>query len=149
MKKAIGGAMVFNIIFIYFTVVFALLAATMSYAKAFRVSTRIVNAIEKHEGYNNLALIEIEKHLGTLGYLRGSVNCDETRRINGVNGTLRSIGENYQYCVYRFSNDSESISGEGNHYYSYAVVTYIMFDLPLVRNFKIPIVTKTNRIYDF
>lgn len=149
MKKSIGGAMVFNIIFIYFTVVFALLAATMSYAKAFRVNTRIVNAIEKHEGYNSFALIEIEKHLGSLGYLRGNANCEGTRKINDVDGTLKSIGENYQYCVYRFSNSSESINGEENKYYSYAVVTYIMFDLPLVRNFKIPIVTKTNRIYDF
>lgn len=150
MKKSLSGVMIFNIIIIFLLAIFALLSATFSYAKAYKVNTRIVSAIEKYEGYNELSLEEINKYLGSLGYLRGvNKNCAPYLTLNGVNSEKyeKKLTESYYYCVYKFSNSSESIGD--NKYYSYAVITYISLDLPIVGEFKIAIKAKTNRIYDF
>lgn len=151
MKKSLSGVMLFNIIIIFLITVFALLSATLSYAKTYKVNTRMVSAIEKYEGYNTQALAEINRYLGNLGYISGGKkDCAAIKKLNGKVGTLVTNPKaSYYYCVYRFDNYTESLPSESGKYYSYAVVTYISIDLPIVNNFKIPITAKTNRIYDF
>ena len=145
MKKAIGGATVINIIIIFIVIIFALLAATFSYAKAYKVNTRIMNGIEIFEGYNTGAKSYINKLLGSLGYRKGKKKCNSTITLNNRVGTLANLGsEDYYYCVYYFDEQSA-----GNCYYSYAVVTYIGFQLPIVGSFDWPVTSKTNRIFNF
>lgn len=137
MREGLGSVFLFNIIFVFIILVFAFLAATLSYSKAFRVNSRIINSIEKYEGYNTPAINEIEKNLNTIGYSKGQVNCP------GRGGTkLTTGGQSHKYCIYRYK--------VGKRYYSYGVLTYMNIEVPLVnQSIKIPIYSKTDKIYRF
>lgn len=137
MREAIGTTYLLNIIIIFIVTVFAAITGIISYNKAYKVSTRIGDAIERAEGYNDLSKKEIDRVLGSLGYRKGTIKCPTREGKPGVSDGL------YQYCVYR--NDSEAKT----KHYQYAVLTYMYFDLPLINEIKIPIYVKTDRIYCF
>ena len=138
MRESIGTAYLLNIIIIFIVLVFAAITGIISYSKAYKVSTRIGDAIERAEGYNDLSRAEINRVLGSLGYRKGSINCPKRDGKEGMtDGT-------YQYCVYR--NDD---GAKDKKHYQYAVLTYMYFDLPLVSEFKVPIYVKTDRIFCF
>lgn len=140
MKQGMGSVFLYNIIIVFIILIFAFLAATISYSKAFRVNSRIANSIEKYEGYNGLAVEEINKNLNTIGYRIGSsAGCPATK--NG--GKLITNGNNkYRYCVYQFK--------VSKRYYSYGILTYMDMEIPLIRQaLKIPVYSKTNKIYRF
>lgn len=139
MKEGIGSIFLYNIIIVFIVIVFAILAATLTYYKAFKVNTKIINSIEKFEGYNDLAINEINNTLTSIGYMyKDDYKCPETK--NG--GTLQKENKQFRYCVYYFK--------ESNRYYSYGVITYITFDIPMVNMFlQIPIYTRSNRIFRF
>ena len=139
MKQSIGGAFLYNIIIVFIVIVFAILGATLTYYKAFKVNTRIVDSIEKFEGYNFLAEAEINNTLTTIGYMdKNNHKCPSEK--NG--GLLQPESERFRYCVYYFR--------ESERYYSYGVMTYITIDIPIVNMFlQIPIYTKSNRIFEF
>ena len=135
-----------NIVIIFIILVFAFLAGTLSYTKAFRVNSKIVNELEKYEGYNDLSKREIDRILNVLAYAPiGNNRCPETKTVNGSVGQIVHLNNEYfAYCIYYFPND-----GDGRHY-SYGVQTYVYLELPIIgRTLKLPIFTKTSRIYDF
>ncbi|MEI3530428.1 MAG: hypothetical protein V8Q75_05085 [Bacilli bacterium] len=138
MREAIGTTYILNIIIIFILVIFAAITGIISYSKAYKVSTRIGDAIERAEGYNDLSKTEINRVLGSLGYRKGTIDCPTREGVSGESDGL------YQYCVYR--NDS---GAKDKKHYQYAVLTYMYFDLPLINEFKIPIYVKTDRIYCF
>lgn len=140
MREGIGSVFLYNIIIVFILIVFAFLAATMSYAKAFKVNTIIVNAIERYEGYNNLAIEEIRRGLGTIGYRYDANSTPKCPDRDGVKAMVATNIYN-RYCVY------QSLS---NNYYTYGVVTYISIDIPIIGDFiQVPIYTKTSRLYKF
>lgn len=142
MRDSIGSVFLYNIIILFIVIVFAILAGTLTYHKAFKINKSIVNYIEMYEGYNSLALKNIKRDLVSVGYpSRTNGGCVASK--NG--GTLvKQTGENYDYCVYLFDND-----GDSDHY-SYGVVTYITFDFPFFDMFlKIPVYAKSNKLYKF
>ncbi len=151
MKQAIGGVAVFNIMIIFIIIVFALLALAYSYANAYKINTRIINGIEISEGYNDTAVDYINYAMNVLGYRKGKKkDCPSTWILNGQEGTLETNNRsNYYYCVYYFEPHTESNGYYGGCYYSYAVVTYITANLPIAGRFEFPIVSKTNRTYNF
>ena len=59
MKESIGGTASLNIALAFISIVFAFLAAALSYYKAFKVNNIISNAIEKYEGFNELSINEM------------------------------------------------------------------------------------------
>ena len=139
MKEGMGFTVTINIMLIFIAIVFAFLAATLSYYKAFKVNNYIIHSLEKFEGYNNLAKQEIENTLLTLGYERGSINCPAEK--NGGELTALNNQNLFKYCIYYHDEDED--------HYSYGVMTYIKVELPLFRMFRLPIYTKTNLIYRF
>lgn len=142
MSGPIGHTFMYNIIILFIVIVFAFLAGTMSYYKAFKINNRIVGSIEKFEGYNEPAKAEIERTLGTFGYRvkeSGSL-CPCTYK----GYYFVSLTENYDYCIY--VNDVNPDSGT---YFTYGVLTYMNLDLPVVSALKIPVFTRTNSIYKF
>ena len=143
MNQSIGSIALYNIILIFLVIVFAFLAATVSYSKAFRVNSKIINAIEKYEGYNDLAGEEIENILNTLGYTRNAnFECPD-RKENGKDvQALTRYSDNYAYCIYYVQ--------ENARHYTYGVMTYLYIDLPFINNvIKLPVYTKTERIFKF
>ena len=118
---------------------------TLVYYKSFKINKTIATALEKYEGYNNHAQKEIENRLQSVGYPSGvKVTCPK----NKDGGTLQTpVSTKYPYCIYYIGRDDQDSAGT---YYSFGIQTYITFDIPLVNLFlKIPIYTKSNRIYKF
>lgn len=138
MRESIGSTMTYNIIAIFIVVIFAILAGTMSYFKAFKVNSRIIGIIEKYEGYNMAAKEEIKTTLTTLGY----------RKIDGVKCKMREGSKLYEqdpafsYCVYLYCDNNDEYK------YHYGVTTFITIDFPILTMFiKVPIYTETSSIH--
>lgn len=157
MRESIASTFLYNIIFLFIIIVFGLISATISYYKGFKVNTRILSSINKYAGYNSLSKNEIETYLGSIGY---TVDTTGKCSSNKNGGTLiNKTNSSYFYCVYYYADDTgvnekvgkKSMTNKNNEpiYYSYGVTSYIYIDLPLVRNVKIPVYTKGNRIYNF
>lgn len=140
-----------------------LLTATMNYYKAYKVNSRILLYINMYAGYNSLSKDKIDKYLSSIGYSSFGGRCNDNlgndgKRDNGDLVSLDSGGSNYLYCVYYHNDDTstrdEKIGQDKNadkdpSYYNYSVVTYIYVNLPIVGEFKIPVYTKGERIYNF
>lgn len=164
MQQGIGETFTYNIIILFIIVVFAILAATISYYKAFKVNNRVLDSIEKFEGYNAAARADIESKLKTLGY---TVNTENAKCPERKGMTLEKQDGTYLYCVYYHEDDTGvadiDASRTGNTvkngiaknrdnepvYYNYSVASYIYIDLPIVGQFKIPVYTKGERTYNF
>ena len=132
MKESISYTFLLNIIIIFIVISFFAIMNIMSYTKAFRTNSKVVNAIEIYEGYNG-ATSEINRVLTNFGYQRKNITCpkkDGQTAINGVDGNS-SDG----ICVYLFDNGDK---------YSYGVITYMTFDFPIVNQIiRIPVYTRT------
>lgn len=139
MKESIGSTFMYNIIAIFIVLVFAILAGTMSYFKAFKVNSRIVGIIEKYEGYNDAAKAEIKSTLATLGYRKiDGIKCKEK-----YNSKLYPQDPAFSYCVYLFCDEDDL------YQYHYGVTTYITIDFPIVSMLiKVPIYTETSSIHE-
>lgn len=144
MRESIGGVYLYNFIIIYIVVVFAFIAAFISYNRAFKVNSRIAHAIEKYEGYNGHvgsgfgtgSIGEINGVLKTIGYSKGTPHCPDKEGQSNINTT------DFDYCIYEFPVKKQ--------YYRYGIQTYIYFDVPVVgRRLRIPIYSRSNRIYVF
>ena len=134
MKESISYTFLLNIIIVFIAISFFAIMGIISYSKAFRVNSKMVNAIEINEGYNGYAKASIKNIITSYGYQKYNVNCPKK---NGQSAILDASGSE-GYCVYRFD--------EGNTY-SYGVITYLTFDFPIVGKwFRIPVYTRTATI---
>ena len=134
MRQSIGMSQQLNIMIIFILIVFALIAASLSYYKAFKVSNTIVNSIEKYEGFNDKSKKEIENNLKSLGYQQGIKECASD--FPNTEGTITTYG----YCVNEVAKEEESVD------YSYDVVTYMTIDMPIIDMIKIPVKFSTKKI---
>lgn len=138
MKESIGSTASLNIVFVFIAIIFAFLAASLSYYKAFKVNNIISNSILKYEGYNNLSINEINTRLNSIGYQRYDANCGDTKNFNGQEFTSINNGQD-GICVYM------NVNGK---YYQYGITTYMTINLPVIGELiKIPINTTSNEIY--
>lgn len=51
MKEAIGTSMVFNLIMIFLGIFIILYVSSIAYSKGFKVRNRLIDIIEKYDGY--------------------------------------------------------------------------------------------------
>ena len=164
MRESIGSTFLYNIIFVYIVIVFGLITATLSYYKAYKINERILYSIDKFEGYNyNVdikgkafgSMVEIDNILTSLGYTNSGVGIQNSCPDKENTKKIINDRSSFLYCVYYFSDDrgaSEKAIFNRNEkpiYYNYSVISYIYVNLPIVGNFKIPVYTKGERIYNF
>ncbi len=157
MKQSIGTTFLLNFIIIFLILTFVFIAAIMNYMRAFKVNSGIENAIENHEGYNDLAYKEINNFLTTFGYRidnNGASKCKTTRTHTTKDGKTETGrlmtkayssngNQNFRYCIYEFPKDKDN-------YFTYGVVTYIYMDIPMFNQYlAIPVYSETERIYKF
>ena len=120
MKAAIGGSLLLNIVVIFTTIIILFFVGILAYSKAYKIKNRIIEVIEKNDGYNTtIANTQLAEDLQRAGYwvaTKEKVNskCNEGANLNGTE---------YLYCVY------ENASNEGK---TYKVVTYIRFEFPVI-----------------
>ncbi len=155
----------FNFIIIFIIIIFAFLAGTLSYYKAFKVNNRIVYTIEKYEGYNfdsgesngnplNSAYEEISAYLASIGYRVADPEEQCPATHNEMDLVTLEVARSHRYCIY-VDHDADTNSEtngnkpEYNEYYQFGILTYMNIDLPIIEMIDLPIFTKTNRIYKF
>ncbi|MBS7020779.1 MAG: hypothetical protein KH135_02770 [Firmicutes bacterium] len=143
MKQSSGSVYMFNFIILFIIIVFAFLAGIISYNRAFKVNSRIINAIERHEGYNRYAIEEINNVLSSIGYNGADTLTCPKKNGYELKTTNAASTNKFEYCVYRRREENTAYS-------TYLVTSYIYMNVPLVNNlFKIPVSSRTNRIYIF
>lgn len=126
MKDAVGGSLLLNLVIIFTSVVILLFVGIMSYSKAYKVKNKIIEIIERNEGYAGVA-DEIHEELKKVGYKvsSGTINSEKCKKDSS-----RGICENlntssYQYCVCKQLSavDSGTV---------YEVITYVQFEFPVI-----------------
>ena len=132
MKESISYTFLLNIIIIFIVISFFAIMSIMSYTKAFRANSKVINAIETYEGYNG-AISEIDRTLTNFGYQRRNMTCPKKDGQTAINGVDGRTGDGI--CIYLFDNGST---------YSYGVTTYMSFDFPVISTLiRIPVYTRT------
>lgn len=141
MKEAIANAGVFNLIIIFVIVLILLFIGSLSYSRGFKAKNKIIEEIEKDQGFNSSTQARVDEWLGSIGYranvgyITNSNNCGS---VDG--GSLVSQGASHQYCVYEFDTCSSYGADNSKCGKYYRVVTYMYFDVPLIGGFiKIPV----------
>ena len=150
MKESIGYTFTLNLMIVFILLTFAIIMAIMSYSKAFKINNRIMNEIEKCEGFNTCTVSELNRILDSYGYSKGSIECPERDGVSGIS-ELDGLNQ-YELCVYYDDNiNNEIFNSNINNKpkYRYGVLTYYHVDLPLISAFKLPVYTRTHWIYDF
>lgn len=145
MKQSIGTTFMLNYIILFFVVTFVFILGIMSYMKAFRLNSRIANAIENHEGYNKLAKDEITSALESYGYRyneKGNKNCPIKNGKKAIGAAADNSSQKHRYCIYEYNKKAG--------YFKYGIITYIYLDLPVVGGtFAVPVYSETEKIYEF
>lgn len=137
MKESISYTFLLNIIITFIVISFFVIMCIMSYTKAFRVNSKIVNVIEISEGYNSVAKNEINRILTSYGYQKTNVSCPKREGQDATNAVDGRTSDGT--CIYYFDNGDK---------YNYGVVTYMTFDFPIVRTLiRIPVYTRTMSLY--
>ena len=153
MKESIGSTFLYNMIFVYIIIVFGLLTATMKYYKGYKVNTRIISYIKQYSGYNSVAHDKIKKYLSSIGYKTSNENindvCSSTKGDGVLIDSSSFSDSKYLYCVYYFNESNENEKKGKKEYYGYGVTSFIFVDLPIIGNFKLPVYSKSSRIYKF
>jgi len=135
MKEAIGTSFVFNMMMVFVGVMIALLVGSLAYSKGFKIRNRIIDIVQKYEGYNDYAKEEIDKNLADIGYKLSKNN--KCRERNGVTATQDS---DYRYCIYRYD------TSKGPYY---GVTVFITIDIPIIGDFvEIPLYGETRILFE-
>lgn len=134
MKESISYTYLLNMMLVFIFVSFSVVMVTISYTKAYRINSKIADAIEDAEGYNEKSVNEINRLIRAFGYQQPNVTCKERSTGVVVETDIKGI------CIYEID------SGD---YYSYGITTYMLFDLPLVNMLRIPVYNTTEKIYKF
>lgn len=136
MKQGVGFSVTINIIAIFIVVTFAFLVTTLNYYKAYKINNAITSSIEKYEGYNDLAVTEIEGKLTSLGYVNSKKDC--------ANANLNKNIAKFSYCIYELNLNKNT--GK----FKYKIVTYLNFNIPIINTtLNLPVTTTTEPIYYF
>ena len=115
--------MLLYLVVIFTSIVILLFVGLIAYSKAYKVKNRIIEVIERSETYGSNEVLELTEELKRAGYR--SATKDQIRSKCGVQSLSYTKNAGHFYCVYLDNSSSE----QG---FSYEVVTYVHFDLPVV-----------------
>lgn len=158
MKESISNALLFNLVITFVIVLLGFFIGSLSYSKAAKVKTKIIEEIEKNgeiagmvtsdsevaKDAFNKSKAEIEAWLKSggndgkgIGYRitqNGWSNCPE--KIDNAKGKLINHDSNYEYCVYMINTCVDAQGKIKNDKDKcgiyYHVITYMYFDVPIV-----------------
>ncbi len=155
MKEAIGGTSLFFIVIVILSVFAIYISLSVNWNTAYKVKDEIIFYIEKNNGVNKKTIQEINSYLADVGYFTYG-DCPSGEGWNGFN-TSRSTGptpfaNQVEYCIAKVNliKNTESTSGKvqtggnidntrGIDRSYYAVRTFFMLDLPIVRRLGLTI----------
>lgn len=136
MKEAVGNSMILTFIFVFIGIFIVLFVGSIAYSKGFKVRNRIIDIIEKHEGYEtDAAKEEIDENLRMVGYqIDLNKKCDKHNNTDPLQNKSA-----YDYCVYKYN------TSKGDYY---GVKVFIHFDFPIIGGFiEIPLYGETRILF--
>ena len=141
MKEAICNSYIFGLVIGLIGILFFILIGSLSYSRVFKIKTRIIEIIEKNNGYNEESVkTEIDNYLKTVGYLVTRTADRGTCPVLNNNSAINTRDKNYDYCIYRFDTN------KGPYYH---VTAFISFDIPVISTYlRIPVSGETKIIYE-
>lgn len=135
MKEAIGNSMIFSFVMVFAGIFILLFVGSIAYSKGFKVRNRLIDIIEKYDGFNESAQLEIDENLASIGYQIVDKDCGDHNGTSPV-----SNDSPYRYCVYQYT------TSKGDYY---GVKVFIHFDLPLIGGFlEFPLYGETRILFD-
>lgn len=157
MKESISMAALFNIIIVFVTVLILVFIGSTSYSKAYKVKNKIIDEIEKNQGYNTTTAEGIEEWLngnsfdnsdaGGIGYrqLTGSMTDSCVKYGDGMTYVPRiTVHNNYHYCIYKKDTCDEAKPNSKSCGVYYRVVAFMYLDLPIVGDLiEVPVTGET------
>lgn len=139
MKEALGISQLYTFVIVFVSIIMLLLIGSLSYSKAFKIKTRILEIVETNKGFNSDVEDEIDSFLKSAGYPVNTRNNKSCPTVKG-DGAINTIN-NFDYCIYSF----ETLRGP-----YYRVTVFISYDIPVISAFlRIPVSGETRIIYDF
>lgn len=130
MRSAIGNALLMTLVVTIVSLVMLVFVNILAYSKAYRVKNRIIEVIEKYEGYNSEAQDEINNYLHQSGYKVGRYDkCinDFSRKFDNITDEDKAkiqVSDNYKYCVLQ-----KETSNGGSYY---IVMAYVDYTFPVI-----------------
>ena len=141
MKEAIANAGVYNLVIMFVIILLAFFIGSLSYSKAFKVKNKIIEEIEKDQGYTtgvaDSTEDRVEDWIASIGYRintgndRNTENCPKVTGNGGEEGKLVNSDGDYQYCVYEFDTCTKGADKAKCGKY-YRVTAYMYFDVPIL-----------------
>ena len=139
MKEALGISQLYTFVIVFVSIIMLLLIGSLSYSKAFKIKTRILEIIETNKGFDDVVEYEIDSFLKSAGYPVNTRNNKSCPTVKGV-GAINTIN-NFDYCIYSFK------TFRGPYY---RVTVFISYDIPVISAFlRIPVSGETRIIHDF
>ena len=153
MKEAIANAGVYNLVIMFVIILLAFFIGSLSYSKAFKVKNKIIEEIEKDQGYTtgvaDSTEDRVEDWIASIGYRintgndRNTENCPKVTGNGGEEGKLVNSDGDYQYCVYEFDTCTKGADKAKCGKY-YRVIAYMYFDVPILSGLlKLPVSGET------
>ncbi len=153
MKEAIANAGVYNLVIMFVIILLAFFIGSLSYSKAFKVKNKIIEEIEKDQGYTtgvaDSTEDRVEDWIASIGYRintgndRNTENCPKVTGNGGEEGKLVNSDGDYQYCVYEFDTCTKGADKAKCGKY-YRVTAYMYFDVPILSGLlKLPVSGET------
>lgn len=138
MKEAIGTSYVFTLVMTFVGILIAMFVGSIAYTKGFKVRNKIIDIIDKNEGYTldaGEAKDQIDESLASIGYRIVDKKCPTKKGVNSI------AQSDYRYCVYEYTHEEK-----GTYY---GVMVFIHFDIPLLGDFvEIPIYGESRIIFE-
>lgn len=134
MKEAIGTSYVFTLMMVFIGILIVMFVGSIAYTKGFKVRNKIIDLIEKNEGYNDMAIEQIDENLASIGYRIVDKECPAKKNVGAIQES------DYRYCVYQYTNEEKGVY--------YGVTVFISFDIPLLGDYiEIPIYGESRLIF--
>ena len=154
MKESVSYTYLLNMMLVFIVISFCVIIATISYTKAYRINSKIANALEIAEGYNDLSKSEIARLIKSFGYQQPIVNC-KARKFMVTATNISGDHEKMEVTVEPLDDFSANAPGyclyevEDGEYIYYGITTYMLFDFPVINLLKLPVYNNTEKIYKF
>lgn len=147
MKESIAQSFIISLILFFFGILVLLYFGSINYSKAYKTKNRIITILEKYGKYDSSdadELKEISDNLSRGGYQTTSSNTFSKCSKFKENGTIvyppNDSNRKYDYCIIEYDG------GIGKYY---RVVTFMRFDVPVIRSIlEFAVKGETKVLYD-
>lgn len=141
MKESVGILSLTNIVILFILVFTGYLCITLNQTKAYNVKNQIISIIQKYNGIDSNAVIEIQKYMSEVGYRSsGRCNSEEASSITNYAITQRDglavNGTSGMICIAKHSVNDKMPDPNGQFPKAayYDIKVFFALDMPIINN---------------